>query len=145
MTPFRLVCSLVLGSPVQTKTMANTLVILIGGGMHFIIAIIFGMLFAAVLSLLWQISARRWVLIAYGAMFGFFLYEVSFLAVLPVSYPRLERWFDLKNQLTKGIAAYALVYGPTLAIYLSITRPGVRAPWILPQIKEKPTASSSHD
>ncbi len=144
MTPFRLVSSLVLGSPLRTKSMSNALVILIGGGMHFIIAILFGMLFAAVLSLFWQISARRWVLLAYGAMFGFFLYEVSFLAVLPVFYPGLERWFDLKNQLTQGIAAYALIYGPTLAIYLSITRPGVRAPWILPQTQEKPAASSSH-
>ncbi len=141
LTPFRLVCALIFGSPIRVNTMSNAWIILTGGSIHLLISILFGVIFAAVLSLGWQLSARRWVLIAYGALFGFLLYEVSFLAVLPAFYPGLEAWFDLENQLTKGIAAYALVYGPTLAIYLSVTRPGVRAPWA-----NVPAAvSTSHD
>lgn len=129
LTPFRLVCALVFGSPTRVKSMPGVLVVLMGGSIHLLISILMGIIFAAVLSLGWQLSARRRVLIMYGALFGFLLYEVSFLAVLPVFYPGLESWFDLENQLTKGIAAYALVYGPVLAIYLSVARPGVRAPW----------------
>lgn len=130
LTPFRLVCALLFGSPLPVQSLSNAWVILMGGSIHLLISVLFGVVFALVLSLGWQLSARRWVLIGYGALFGFFLYEVSFLAVLPVFYPGLEGWFDLENQLTKGIVAYALVYGPVLALSLSMTRPGVRASWV---------------
>lgn len=129
LTPFRLVSALIFGSPQNVQTMPNGAVILIGSSIHLLLSILFGAIFAALLSIGWQLSARRWVLLAYGAMFGFVLYEVSFLAVLPTLYPDLKSWFDLESQLSKGIVAYALVYGPTLALYLSIARPGVRAPW----------------
>lgn len=129
LTPFRLVCALVLGSLIQARAMPSGLAILMGGSIHLLLSILFGAMFAALLSIGWQLSARRWVLLVYGAAYGFFLYEVSFLAVLPGFYPDLENWFGLESQLTKGIVAYALVYGPALAIYLSRARPGVRASW----------------
>lgn len=127
LTPFRLVCALLWGE--VPRAAATGWVLLVGGGLHLALAMVYGVIFSALLSLGWQLSARAWVLLAYGLLFGFFVYEVNFLAVLPGIYPALAPEFGLENQLWKGIAAYALVYGPVMAGYLIVARPGVCAEW----------------
>ncbi len=129
LTPFRLVASLAIGPLAFQPGTSTALVMLTGGALHLALAALFGTLFVAFLALTFQLSARTWVLVGYGLLFGFLLYEVNFLAVLPGLYPELAVRFGVTNQLWKGIVAYTLVYGPALGGYVAATRPGVRSRW----------------
>ena len=57
------------------------------------------------------------------------VWEINFLAVLPVIAPELTGRLDLATQLWNGIVAYSLVYGPVLATYAIRVRPGVLDRW----------------
>ena len=48
-------------------------------------------------------------------LFGVTVWEINFLAVLPVIAPELTGRLDLATQLWNGIMSYCLVYGPVLA------------------------------
>jgi hypothetical protein len=65
-------------------------------------------------------------------LFGVTVWEVDFLAVLPVIAPALKGRLDLTMQLWNGIASYGLVYGPALAGYVVWVRPGVLDRWWRP-------------
>ncbi len=81
------------------------------------------------LALTFQLGARRWLLLAYGALYGFLLWEINFLAIVPTLFPDLIDQIGFSGQIWNGIVAYAIVYGPVVALYLSFTRPGVLADW----------------
>ncbi|MND05812.1 hypothetical protein D3C83_268220 [compost metagenome] len=57
------------------------------------------------------------------------MWEVNFLAVLPVIAPELAGRLDLATQLWNGIVSYSLVYGPVLAAYAIRVRPGMLDSW----------------
>ncbi len=125
----RLVASLVIGSSSLRGAAPTALVLSVGAALHFFLAALFGVLFVALLALTFQLSARVWVLVAGGFIFGFLLWEVNFMAVLPGFYPHLADQVGLTSQLWKGLFAYAVVYGPALGLYVAATRPGVVADW----------------
>jgi len=62
-------------------------------------------------------------------LFGVTVWEINFLAVLPVIAPELTRRLDLATQLWNGIVSYCLVYGPVLAAYVIRMRPGMLDQW----------------
>jgi hypothetical protein len=128
-TPFRLVASLVLGDDALDPATSAALAIAVGTALHFALAALFGVLFLVGLAFTYQLSARRWLLICYGVLFGFLLWEVNFLAILPSLYSDLTAQRQFSGQIWSGIVAYSVVYGPALAIYVSIVRPGVLADW----------------
>jgi hypothetical protein len=68
-------------------------------------------------------------MLLYGILFGVTVWEVDFLALLPVLAPRLTTQLDLPTQLWNGIVSYSLVYGPALAAYGIWVRPGVLDRW----------------
>lgn len=130
--PFRLVSSLVLGEEAiagDSPTYSTALVIVVGALLHFGMSALFGVAFMGLLALLYQLSARTPLLIAYGFVFGFFLWEINFMAIMPAFFPDLKDEFGLSGQVWKGIVAYTLVYGPVLACYVAATRRGVLTDW----------------
>jgi hypothetical protein len=86
-------------------------------------------LFLGLLSLTYQLSARPWLLIIYGALFAFGVWEVNFLAAVPTFFPFLAGRLDVATQVWTGIVSYVLVYGPALGLYVAIVRPGVVGDW----------------
>jgi hypothetical protein len=62
-------------------------------------------------------------------VFGVAVWEINFLAVLPVVAPQLTARLDLATQVWNGIASYSLVYGPALALYVIRVRPGMLDRW----------------
>lgn len=129
LTPFRLASALALGPGALRSEAPAALVIGVGGVLHLGLAALFGIVFLALLALTFQLSARAWVLAGYGLLFGFLLWEINFLALLPTLFPDLIPHFSLRNQIWKGIAAYTLIYGPALALYTMSRRPGVLCDW----------------
>lgn len=129
LAPFRLVASLALGTEALRSDASTAIVIAIGSLIHFAAAAFFGVVFVILLALTFQLSARGWILTGYGVLFGFLLWEINFLAILPGLYPELTRRIEFDTQIWKGIVAYTLVYGPTLALYIAARRPGVLADW----------------
>lgn len=129
LTPLRLVASLLLGQSALDPNESTALVIFVGLVLHLLLAAAFGVVFVALLALTFQLSARLWLLLGYGMLFGFILWEVNFLAVLPLVYPGLISRIELSGQIWEGIVAYSLAYGPALALYISIVRPGVLTDW----------------
>jgi hypothetical protein len=91
--------------------------------------LVFGVAFVAGLALTFQLSARPWLILVYGMLFGVTVWEVNFLAVLPVIAPALKGRLDLATQVWNGILSYCLVYGPTLATYVIRVRPGMLDQW----------------
>jgi hypothetical protein len=79
--------------------------------------------------LTYQLSARAWLLIIYGALFGFGVWEIDFLAAVPALFPFLAGRLDLPTQVWNGIISYVLIYGPLLGLYVARVRPGVVGDW----------------
>jgi hypothetical protein len=77
----------------------------------------------------YQLTARSWLLVVYGVVYGLLVWEVSFLALLPVVAPELTGRVDLATQLWNGLASYCLVYGPILSGYVVRARPGLLDRW----------------
>lgn len=127
--PFRLVASLALGTRAFDPTASTALVMLVGVLLHLALAALFGVVFGTLLAFAFQLSARRWLMVLFGLLYGFLLWEINFLAILPLLYPDLVERIEFSSQIWKGIVAYTLVYGPVLALYFAATRPGVRADW----------------
>ena len=101
----------------------------LGTVIHLSLSVVFGVAFLAGLALTFQLSARPWLMLLYGVLFGVTVWEVDFLAVLPVIAPELTGRLDLTTQLWNGIVSYGLVYGPVLAAYVIRVRPGVLERW----------------
>ncbi len=104
----------------------------LGTVIHLLLSVLFGVTFLTALALTFQLSARAPLLLLYGVLFAFLVWEVNFLAVLPVIAPDLRGRVDLATQLWNGILSYSLVYGPLLAVYVILVRPGTLDRWWLP-------------
>jgi hypothetical protein len=101
----------------------------LGTVVHVLLSMGFGVMFVSALALTFQLSARPWVMLLYGVVFALIVWEVNFLAVLPLIAPELRGQIDLATQLWNGIVSYCLVYGPLLAMYVIRARPGTRDRW----------------
>lgn len=129
LTPFRQVASLVLGPDTLQSGSSTAVVIVVGSALHFALGALFGTIFVAGLAVAFQLSARSWMQLGYGSLFGFLLWEINFLAALPALYPDLSSRIEFAGQIWKGIVAYTLVYGPALGLYVIARRPGVLSDW----------------
>jgi hypothetical protein len=112
--------------------------VILGAVLHTLLSVVLGALFLGVLAWTFQLSARPWLMLVHGIVFGVTVWEVNFLAVLPVIAPKLTGRLDLTTQLWNGIVSYSLVYGPVLAAYVISVRPGMVDRWWLTDTGEGP-------
>lgn len=129
--PFDFAAAILVGPEALAPAFPVGASVMLGVVIHVLLSIVFGVMFVAVLSLAFQLSARPWVLLFYGVWFGMTVWEVGFLALLPVIAPSLKGRLDLWTQVWNGIVAYCLVYGPILATYVIWRRPGTLDRWWL--------------
>jgi hypothetical protein len=129
--PFDFAAALVVGPEALAPTFPAGAALALGTVIHLLLSVMFGVSFVSALALTFQLSARPRLLLVYGAGFGFLVWEVNFLAVLPIIAPDLRGRVDLTIQLWNGILSYCLVYGPALALYVALVRPGTRDRWWL--------------
>ncbi|HET7026755.1 MAG TPA: hypothetical protein VFI28_03590 [Candidatus Limnocylindrales bacterium] len=127
--PFRFAAAFVVGPAALGDQLSMAAAVLLGAAIHFSLAALFGIVFVGLLALTYQLSARWWLLVVYGAIFAFGVWEVDFMAAVPALFPFLVDRLDLPTQLWAGILSYALVYGPILGAYVAIVRPGVIGDW----------------
>lgn len=127
--PFRFAAAFVVGPAAFGNDVPAVTAVLLGLAIHFSLSAIFGMIFVGALSLTYQLSARAWLLIIYGAAFGFAVWEIDFLAIVPTFFPFLAGRLDIATQLWNGIISYVLIYGPLLGLYVALIRPGVVGDW----------------
>ena len=127
--PFRFAAAFVAGPEALNPDFPLGAAILLGGAIHFSLAALFGVLFIGLLSLTYQLSARRWLLVVYGSVFGFGIWEVNFLVAVPTFFPYLVDRIDFAIQLWNGVLSYVFIYGPILGAYVVLVRPGVIGDW----------------
>jgi hypothetical protein len=127
--PFDFAAAIVVGPEALSPGFPVAASVMLGIVIHVLLSMVFGVAFLTALALTFQLSARPWLMLLYGVLFGVTVWEVDFLAVLPVIAPALSGRLDLATQLWNGIASYCLVYGPVLAAYIIWVRPGMLDPW----------------
>lgn len=127
--PFDFAAAIIVGPEALAPTFPLLAAVALGTVLHVLLSIVFGVAFLAGLALTFQLSARPSLIVLYGILFGVTVWEVNFLAVLPVIAPNLTGRLDLETQLWNGIASYCLVYGPVLALYVLRVRPGMLDQW----------------
>lgn len=127
--PFRFAAAFVVGPDAFNADFPLGAALLLGVAIHFTLSALLGVLFVGVLALSYQLSARSWLLIIYGAAFAFGVWEVNFLAIVPTFFPYLSGQLDLATQVWNGIVSYVVIYGPVLGLYVAIVRPGVIGDW----------------
>jgi len=127
--PFRFASAFVVGPDALDPSFPVGAAILLGSAIHLALATTFGVLFVGLLALTYQLSARWWLLLLYGSVFGFVVWEVDFLVAVPTFFPYLVPRVDLATQLVNGVLSYVLVYGPVLGAYAVLVRPGVIGDW----------------
>ncbi len=127
--PFRFVAAVAAGADAFSPDFPVGAAVLLGGTIHLTLASVVGVLFVGTLALTYQLSARAWLLVAYGSAFAFAVWEVNFLAAIPALLPELVGRLDLATQLWNGVVSYVLVYGPALGLYVAVVRPGVIDDW----------------
>lgn len=129
--PFDFAVAIVVGPEALAPGFPIAASLALGTVIHLLLSVFFGMAFTACLALTFQLSARTPLMLAYGILFGVTVWEVNFLAILPVVAHELTGRLDLAMQLWNGIVPYSLVYGPVLAAYLVWRRPGMLDRWWL--------------
>lgn len=127
--PFDFAAAIVVGPEALAPGFPLAASLTLGMVIHVLLSLVFGVAFVAVLALTFQLSARPWLILVYGMLFGVTVWEVNFLAVLPVIAPELTGRLDLVTQVWNGIVSYCLVYGPALAAYVIRVRPGLLDRW----------------
>ncbi len=127
--PFDFAAAIIVGPEALAPTFPLAASLALGTVLHVLLSIVFGVAFLAGLALTFQLSARPSMMLLYGMVFGVTVWEINFLAVLPVIAPELARRLDLATQLWNGIVSYCLVYGPVLAAYIIWVRPGMLDQW----------------
>jgi len=127
--PFDFAAAILVGPDALAPTFPLAASLMLGTVIHVLLSLVFGVAFVAALALLFQLSARPWLILIYGMLFGVTVWEVNFLAMLPVIAPELTGRLDLATQVWNGILSYGLVYGPTLAAYVICVRPGMLDRW----------------
>jgi hypothetical protein len=127
--PFEFAAAIVVGPEALSPGFPLAASVMLGTVIHVLLSVAFGVGFLAALALTFQLSARPYLMLLYGALFGVAVWEVDFLAVLPAIAPALTGRLDLATQLWNGIVSYCLVYGPVLAAYVIWVRPGMLDRW----------------
>jgi len=127
--PFNFAAALMVGPEALLPAFPLAASLALGAVLHGLLSIVFGVAFLGGLALTFQLSARPSLMVLYGMLFGVTVWEINFLAVLPVIAPELTRRLDLATQLWNGIVSYCLVYGPVLAAYVIRMRPGMLDQW----------------
>ena len=130
--PFDFAAAVVVGREALAPTFPAAASLALGTVIHLLLSVLFWVAFLTALAMTFQLSARPSLLVLYGVLFAFLVLEVNFLAVLPVISPDLRGRVDLATQLWSGILSYSLVYGPLLAVYVIVVRPGTLDRWWLP-------------
>jgi hypothetical protein len=129
--PFDFAVAIVVGPEALAPEFPVVASVALGIVIHVLLSVLFGVVFVSALALTFQLSARPWLIVFYGVIFALTVWEVNFLAVLPVIAPELRGRIDLATQLWNGIVSYCLVYGPVLAAYVIWVRPGTLDRWWL--------------
>jgi hypothetical protein len=129
--PFDFAAAIVVGPEALSPAFTLAASLILGVVIHVLLSMVFGVAFLTALALMFQLSARPWLILLYGVLFGVTVWEVDFLAALPIIAPALSGRLDLATQLWNGIASYGLVYGPVLAAYVIWVRPGMLDRWWL--------------
>jgi hypothetical protein len=129
--PFDFAAAVVVGPEALAPTFPVAASLALGTVMHTLLSVFFGVTFLSALALTFQLSARPGLLLVYGVVFALAVWEVNFMAVLPVIAPGLRGRIDLATQLWNGLVSYSLVYGPLLAVYVIEVRPGMLDRWWL--------------
>jgi hypothetical protein len=127
--PFDFAAALIVGPEALAPAFPLAASLALGTVLHVLLSIVFGVGFIGGLALTFQLSARPSLIVLYGMLFGVTVWEVNFLAVLPVIASTLTGRLDLTTQLWNGILSYSLVYGPALAAYVLWVRPGTLDRW----------------
>ena len=134
--PFDFAVAILVGPEALAPAFPVAASVALGTVIHVLLSVVFGVVFLAGLALTFQLSARPWLMLLYGVLFGVTVWEVNFLAVLPLIAPELTGRLDLATQLWNGIVSYCLVYGPVLAAYVIWVRPGMLDRWWLTDDRE---------
>ena len=127
--PFDFAAALIVGPEALEPAFPLAASVALGTVLHVLLSIVFGLVFLGGLALTFQLSARPWLMVLYGMLFGVAVWEINFLAVLPAIAPELTGRLDLATQLWNGILSYCLVYGPVLGLYIMVVRPGMLDQW----------------
>ncbi len=127
--PFDFASALIVGPEALAPAFPLAASLALGTVLHVLLSIVFGVAFLGGMALTFQLSARPSLMVLYGMSLGVIVWEINFLAVLPVIAPGLTGRFDLVTQLWNGIMSYSLVYGPALAAYVIWVRPGTLDQW----------------
>jgi hypothetical protein len=127
--PFDFAAALIVGPEALAPAFPLAAALALGIVLHVLLSVAFGVAFLAALALTFQLSARPSLMVLYGMVFGVTVWEINFLAALPVIAPELTGRLDLATQLWNGIVSYGLVYGPVLAAYVIRVRPGMLDEW----------------
>ena len=127
--PFDFAAALIVGPEALLPTFPLAASLALGSVLHVLLSITFGVVFLGGLALTFQLSARPLLMLLYGVVFGATVWEINFLAVLPVMAPALVGRLDLATLLWNGILSCSLVYGPVLAAYVIWVRPGMLDQW----------------
>ena len=127
--PFEFAAAIMVGPEALLPGFPVVASVMLGTVIHVLLSVVFGIGFLAILALTFQLSARPYLVLVFGALFGIAVWEVDFLAVLPTIAPALAGRLDLATQLWNGILSYSLVYGPVLAAYVIRVRPGILDHW----------------
>jgi hypothetical protein len=128
-TPFRFAAALVVGPAAFSDAFPIAIAVLLGVVMHLVLAAGIGIAFIGLLSLTYQLSARWQLLVLYGALFAFSVWEIDFLVAVPTFFGYLVDRLTITAQLWNGILPYVFVYGPLLGLYVAWRRPGVIDDW----------------
>lgn len=127
--PFDFAAGLVIGPAAFDPGFSTLAAVALGTVIHLLLSMLLGLVFVFVLAVTFQLSARSWLLVVFGVVYGLLVWEVSFLALLPLVAPELAGRVDVATQIWNGLASYSLVYGPVLAWYMIRVRPGVLDRW----------------
>lgn len=143
--PFDFAVAIVVGPDALAPAFPVAASVALGTVIHTFLSVLFGVMFLGALALTFQLSARSWLIALYGVVFALTVWEVNFLAVLPLIAPTLKGRIDLATQLWNGIVSYSLVYGPVLAAYVVWIRPGMLDRWWLTDGDGVEAAPLGHD
>ena len=143
--PFDFAVAVVVGPEALAPAFPVAASVALGTVIHIFLSVLFGVVFLTALALTFQLSARSWLIVLYGVVFALAVWEVNFLAVLPLIAPTLRGRIDLATQLWNGIVSYGLVYGPVLAAYVIWVRPSTLDRWWLTDGRDAEPAPLGHD
>jgi len=88
--PFDFAVAIVVGPEALAPAFPVVAAVALGTVVHILLSVLFGVVFLSALALTFQLSARSWLIILYGVVFALTVWEVNFLAVLPLGCSNAE-------------------------------------------------------